>query len=187
MATPIGHALAGYAVYNVFKPDDRKSRVLLAVSMAIAPDLDFIPGFLSGAPAIYHQGVTHSVGFGIAISIGVAAMYRLKRRKLFPVFGLCFVSYISHLVIDFFGPDGRPPYGQPLFWPVSNAYFISPFNIFWGMHHAGSTDASLLQWAKGILTHYNIGAMIIEVVLIGPIVLIAQRCGKRFHRTHDSL
>jgi inner membrane protein len=174
MATPIGHSLAGYAVYKAFEPYGLKNRAILAVVMAIAPDFDFVPGFLSGAPALYHQSVTHSVGFTLAISVGVALIYCQKHQNFFPLFSLCFVAYISHLIIDFFGPDGRPPYGQPLFWPVSNEFFISPFNVFWGMHHAGSTQGSMSEWMTGVFSLYNLGAITIEIGLIVPFVFLKQ-------------
>ena len=182
MATPIGHSLAGYAVYKMFEPYGLKNRALLAVLMAIAPDFDFVPGFLRGAPALYHQGVMHSVGFALAISFVIAVIYRRKHQNCFPVFVLCFVSYISHLVIDFFGPDGRPPYGQPLLWPISNAYFISPYNVFWGMHHVGSTHGSTSEWMRGVFSLYNLGAMTFEVGILLPFVFLG-KLSRRFFAT----
>jgi inner membrane protein len=117
MATPIGHSLAGYAVYKAFEPYGLKKQALLAVVMAMAPNLDFVPGFLSGAPALYHQSVTHSVGFAFAISLAIAVIYGRKHQNFLPLLSLCLIAYSSHLLIDFFGPDGRSPYGQPFFGP----------------------------------------------------------------------
>ena len=54
MATPLGHSLAGYAVYSLFpaaKTLDQPNVLLLCVIMAISPDFDFLPGFLLGSPA----------------------------------------------------------------------------------------------------------------------------------------
>ena len=73
MATPIGHALVGFAVYKtVSGPEDRRSGrgrtvalTLLAMIFAIGPDLDFVPGVFQGRPALYHQGLSHSVGFAV--------------------------------------------------------------------------------------------------------------------------
>lgn len=174
MATPIGHSLAGYAVHTFFDRQGdvgRRNWIWLAVFMAIAPDLDFVPGFLAGTPALYHQGVSHSLGFALAVSLGAAAICA-KRNYFLPVLALCFSAYLSHLVIDFFGPDGRLPYGQPLFWPVSTEHFISPVKIFWGMHHAGSSDASQLEWITGVLSPYNLAAILVEVLVIGPFIFL---------------
>ena len=182
MATPIGHSLAGYALYRAMEPYGIKHRALLAVFMAIAPDLDFVPGFLIGTPALYHQSVSHSVGFALVISVAVALIYRRKQQSFFAIFSLCFVAYLSHLIIDFFGPDGRVPYGQPLFWPASNTYFISPVSVFWGMHHAGSTDGSRSEWMMGVFSLYNMGAVAVEIGLIMPFVFL----GKFYRRIFAS-
>ena len=83
--------------------------------MANAPDLDFLPGILIGQPALYHQGLTHSLGFAVMASLGIAGIFSFKKKMFSVVFKVCFLSYASHLVIDIFGPDGRLPYGVPLF------------------------------------------------------------------------
>ena len=178
MASPIGHALAGYAIYKIYeaKSDETGSRRALlgvALFMAIAPDLDFVPGMLIGQPALYHQLITHSIGAAFVVSIITAGLFRSMGMSFSIPFNLCFVSYLSHLAIDFFAPDGRLPYGQPLFWPVIGAHFMSPVWLFLGMHHSGSTETSTLQWLMGILTLHNLRAIAVEVLLIGPCAVLA--------------
>lgn len=173
MATPFGHSLAGFAVYT-FAPSvnrDRLSLALLCVIMANAPDLDFVPGILAGKPALYHQGITHSIGFALLVSLGAAALYRIWGQSFFTIFISAFLAYLSHLAIDFFGPDGRPPYGEPLFWPISDRYFISPITVFSGVHHVASTFGSTQEWLRGILSAHNIRAIVLESVLILPFPL----------------
>ena len=154
MATPIGHSFAGYAVYSfsaAAKENDRLSLILLCIVMTNAPDLDFVPGILIGRPALYHQGITHSLGFALMVSLVTAILYNIRGKSFSVIFNLCFLSYLSHLVIDFFGPDQRLPYGIPLFWPISGEHFISPVSLFLGVHHVRSTSASTLEWIDGIL------------------------------------
>ena len=171
MATPIGHALMGYAIYGFNGAAQRRDRltlIFLCIFMAIAPDLDILPGILVGHPALYHQGISHSLGFALLVSLGTAGICSLRGKTISTIFNLCFISYLSHLVIDFFGPDGRLPYGEPLFWPISAKHFISPIPVFWGMHHAPSTYSSTTQWAIGIATPYNLLAIAFEVTVLLP-------------------
>jgi len=189
MATPLGHSLAGYAVYSfssAAQDHDSPYKSLLCIVMANGPDFDFLPGVLLGSPALYHQGVTHSLGFAILVSLGIAGAYSVRGRSFSPIFNLCFFSYLSHLVLDFFGPDGRLPYGEPLFWPLSGEHFISPISVFLGVHHVSSTSASILEWIHGIIDIHNLGAVSVELVLISPFILLARRCRKGFFLTETN-
>ncbi len=185
LATPIGHALAGYSIYLVSQAGyDARQRgkyelVLLSIFMAVAPDLDFIPGLLLGTPAVYHQGISHSLGMALLAGVVMATFYRLNGKRFSKVFRLCFLSYLSHLVIDFFGPDGRLPYGLPLFWPLSNEHFLSPVPLFRGMHHAGSTYGSTLEWIMGIISLHNVLAVVVEVAWMVPLIFIGRSYAKR--------
>ena len=186
MATPIGHALAGYAVYGLAggKEDrERRGVLLVCVAMAIAPDLDFVPGVFFGRPALFHQGITHSIGFALVVSLVEAAVYRLVKGKGFVgIFFLGFLSYMSHLVIDYFGPDTRMPYGIPLLWPINGEYFISPVQIFLGTHHAESTSATTGAWIRGMLHLHNVSAIAWEIALIAPLILVGRWYRKRTSR-----
>ena len=177
MATPLGHSLAGYAVYSFSsggKDHNRHNLTLLCIVMANFPDLDFLPGFLIGSPALYHQGVKHSLGFGLMVSMGIAGIYHFKDNLFSTVFTLCFMSYLSHLLINFLGPDGRLPYGQPLLWPLSVEHYIFPVSVFLGAHHVRSTSATTLEWIHGILNLRNLSAMSVELVLISPFIFLAK-------------
>ena len=121
MATPIGHAVAGLVISGVSKPQTRKERIALALVCtfaALAPDLDVIPGLLLGTPARFHGGISHSLGFAVALSLAIAGAYRLVGKPSKEIFLLAVTAYISHLALDMLGPDGRPPYGIPFFWPL---------------------------------------------------------------------
>jgi membrane-bound metal-dependent hydrolase YbcI (DUF457 family) len=178
MATPIGHSLAGYAIYRALVPakDRRPALLFFAAVMATAPDLDFVPGILAGAPATYHQGLSHSLAFGVIAGVTSALVLRAIAGTAARLgFLLGFLCYASHLVVDLFGPDTRPPYGIPLFWPFSDHTFLSPVQLLLGVAHAGRTSASTGEWVNAVLTLYNVAALGLEIALILPFVLLARR------------
>lgn len=182
--TPIGHSLAGYAVYSFSVASTNRDRLKLAILcifIATAPDLDFLPGILIGRPELYHHGITHSLGFAIMASLVTAGIVSIRTKPFSLIFSLCFISYLSHVVIDFFGPSApdRHPPGIPLFWPISDENFISPVQLFLGVHHIGSPSATIIEWIESIISLYNVGAIVVEVTLIIPFIVLGQ-----WHRRH---
>lgn len=176
MATPIGHILAGYALYKISRASREASPrnlLIMSIIVAVSPDFDFVPGLVMGNPALFHQGITHSLGFALLVSVVIAGLCYVRGVSFQFIFTLCFVAYLSHLLIDFFGHDLRPPYGIPLLWPVSETYFISPKPIFWGVHHAPSTYASIREWVDGIVGMHNLHAIGVEIALLCPIIFAA--------------
>ncbi|MEW6299075.1 MAG: metal-dependent hydrolase [Thermodesulfobacteriota bacterium] len=179
MATPIGHALAGYAVYQlrpVATSEGGRERALLwlCVSMAIAPDLDFLPGMLQGHPNLYHQGISHSIGAACVVSGLTAVLLGLRNGVVWSEWGLLFLAYASHLAVDFWGPDSRPPYGQPLFWPVSGAYYLAPTPILMGVRHAKNVAATPGEWIAGVLHPQNLAAVGVEILVMAPVILLTR-------------
>jgi inner membrane protein len=175
MATPIGHALAGYAIFSAYQSTMRQNRLKLlglCLVMAIAPDFDFLPGLLAGQPALYHQGISHSLGVAAVVSFGLTVMYRLRRGTIVADWSLFFFAYVSHLAVDLLGVDARPPYGIPVFWPFSNEAYLSPWQILLGVHHAASTSDSIGAWLLRVFHLVNLKAIGIEVLAILPIVLL---------------
>jgi hypothetical protein len=84
MATSLGHGLAGYLVYRSLarhNSEDSKLLLLLCVCLAISPDLDFVPGILERKPALYHQGISHSLVFAGGAGLIASVEYRLYYRK----------------------------------------------------------------------------------------------------------
>lgn len=172
MATPVGHSLAAYAVYKFFasRTGNKGYRwLLLSVAVANAPDLDFIPGLFLGQPALYHQGATHSLSCAVTLGLLLAGMLYGRGGSFGQLFGFGFLAYSSHLILDMFGPDGRPPYGIPLFWPISNAHLISPMPLFLGMHHGGLVSTA--EWFKAIFSVNNLVALAVEVAWMAPILI----------------
>lgn len=173
MATPVGHSLAAYAVYKLFSGRETPKGgrwLLVSVSMANAPDLDFLPGLFLGQPALYHQGMTHSLSWATGVSLIVAGLVSLRGESFGPFFGLCFLAYLSHLFMDILGPDNRSPHGLPLFWPISEVYLLSPVSLFLGMHHGASDQISTWEWFERLFDLYNLGAIAVEVAWLAPII-----------------
>lgn len=176
MATPVGHSLAGYAIARLGAERGHMDRALavLCVGLALSPDLDFLPGILRGQPAFYHQTVSHSLTFALVAS-GIAAVgLHWKGRKLIRSWVVLFFAGASHLVIDLFAPDGRPPYGVPVAWPVLDVYYLAPLELFPGVRHASGTTTSTYEWVNAILDWHNVRAIVIESAILAPLVVIAE-------------
>ena len=180
MATPIGHCLLSYSVYSVAGKTTEESNAILwaCLFLSVAPDFDFIPGILQGQPNLYHQGISHSLGAALGTS-AIAAL--IIRTDFWRCWGLCFVAYASHLALDACVPDGRPPFGQPLFWPIINCHYSAPesLHILLGVRHHASTNAPLADWFGGILHLQNLAAVALELLVTFPIVFCARIVGRR--------
>ena len=150
MPTPLGHSLAGLAVWAVTrKPSTLKEALsrenagwaALCVLAANLPDADFIILGSEGLQisAKYHHGVTHSIGFALAMG-GLAGAWAWMRRatagkqaiSLTPTstnaFVVTFLCVLSHVLMDLLGTDSYPQngIGLPLLWPMSGEYYIVP-------------------------------------------------------------
>ena len=209
MATPIGHALAGLAVSSLIYRNDelpeaynlkarpggskiqkllynRGAIALLSVFMAMAPDLDLIPGILQGQPILYHGGIAHSLGSGILLSLLVVALWRTAWQRvngrwfvlegtLGFIFTTSLLAFSTHLLLDMLGPDGREPFGIPALRPLSEARFLSPIPILLGVHHASKTTAAFAEFLNGVFSLHNMIAILWESVLTVPFILLGER------------
>ncbi len=183
MATPIGHGLLGVVVYLLGTQRTGSDRwvplLTLTLFAAVAPDLDFLPGLLVGKPALYHQGISHSLIFAVFAAALCAIFPRRTKVSRAALFGLVFFAYVSHLFLDFFGPDTRPPYGIPIFWPVNDVYFQSPVIVLPGVWHARRTGAPISEWLVGVLSWHNVLTVLKEAAALTPAVLLTAWLRKR--------
>lgn len=161
MSSPILHGLVGmgmaYAAaarhpHETPPPLLRQlPRLLIGGALACLPDVDYLPGILTGNLNAYHQQFTHSLLFCIAAAILLSPA--LKRWFSMPVILLLI---LSHLMIDFFTADHSLPYGIPLFWGFRTDFFHSPW-------------APLPAWAKDqmgdLFTLHNIRPAAIEATI----------------------
>ncbi len=190
MATPLGHMLAGLALGRGF--DDSSGRTALGVTigcvvLAVAPDLDFLPGLLQGQPVLYHQGPSHSLVVGLALSLGATLLIRPDRRHLLRTWLLLFAAFSSHLAIDSLGPDGRPPIGMPLLWPFSDASWLAPVTLLPGVRHAASDSESARTWLAMVFSWHNVRVILVEIALLGPLLIVAEGLRRRRGRRAPDL
>ncbi len=146
MSSPIAHLATGYAVYRVLLAHDPKvaglprgTRLLTASFFAMAPDLDFIAGWIADDFPAYHNNVSHSFVFGAMACLAATwAVHRLAPAVRRPAFWLfSFGCLATHILVDY-ATRGR---GVMLFWPFFNERLSSPFLLFSGV-----------SWSKGLGT-----------------------------------
>lgn len=131
MALPLAHATGGYLVYEALRPigPHRPALLILAVALANAPDLDFVPGLLAGRPGAWHRGATHSIV--AALGVAAVAWMAVRRRCSAParIAALAGVAWASHLVIDFLTADAEVPPGVPFLWPLSARTWLASHTL----------------------------------------------------------
>jgi inner membrane protein len=153
--------------------------------MAMAPDLDFLLGILMGQPSRYHQGLSHSLGAAVMVSLALTLLYSRKRHTMAGEGGRFFLAYASHLVLDFWGADTRPPYGIPLFWPLSERVYLALWPVFMGVQHTLPTTATTGDWLLTIFQPVNLRAIGIEVLVLLPIALLVRAlCTSKGNKTN---
>ena len=167
MPTPVAHGLAGAILYTLARPQaPGRERVgfALAAFSGLAADLDFLPGLLLGDPGRFHHGASHSVGAAVLFGLVVAALaptgcFGSYSQRAWMFAGL----YASHLLLDFFAVDTTPPYGEPLFWPFSREFYLSPWTPLLDVKH-GRTWEAFVNWA-------NARTVAVEAALFIPLWL----------------
>ena len=153
-----------------------RQRWLLIGSVVIAnlPDVDFLPGILLDDPRFFHHQATHSLVAVVMVSLltgAIASWWKLNRIG-WGVWGGGL--YLSHLVLDFLVNDPTPPFGVQFLWPFSKTYFISPITPFRRFDYFDSTVGVLAS----LLSLYNFGTIVWELVLMSPLVGLAFYIGK---------
>lgn len=166
MPTPVGHSLAGLSLYLIFNRDHsflKNWKGLLPFFIAaLAPDLDFIPGLVIGDANRYHHGITHSIGASLIFTFLFSLVFMLHRD--FQERFIIFLSlFLSHVFLDYFSVDTSFPYGVPLFWPLSERYYLSDPQIFLDIQRG---SISLL------FSYHNWIAAFREALILGPVVAI---------------
>ena len=164
MPTPVGHALAGIAAGSLYtKPPPLISTwrdIALFAALGQVPDLDFIPGFFTGQLDYWHHGASHSIFAALAVGL-IFYIYGRTRGDGRRWGLMAFWVVLSHVVLDAINEDTSPPHGIPLFWPLSNEfYLIYPFFMdVWRYP----------PWAATII--HNLYAVGLEIAVLGPIAL----------------
>ena len=168
MPSPIAHLGAGYVLFAFFRrhlspaviETTGRGLILLAICFffSMLPDIDAVPGFLSGDMGRYHNQWTHSLLWALGLSALLAAIvYAVKRKAFLAWFTLLFSCYSIHIVMDYF-TYGR---GVRLLWPVAADRFKSDPSFFGGLH-----------WSEGLFSSNHIWTAI-EEISFGAILIAA--------------
>ena len=174
MATPVGHSIIGLACgrfYGSTTIGPSWRWYLFAIVAANAADFDFLPGLLIGDVNRYHQFASHSIL--AALLFGGLVILATWRHASKPVaLGvLSSIIYATHLVIDCFTMDIRPPHGIPLLWPVSQEHFIMPVTLFGGVKH-GVPGQSITVVIGELFSWHNFKGIALEVVVLTPLLIL---------------
>jgi len=174
MALPIAHATAGYLIQRL----DRRpiawrgwTRALAFAIIGNLPDVDFLVGFVLGRPGEFHRRASHTIVAAVAFGIVAGAFLAWRRLDRFwPATLLCAAAYGTHLLVDFFTIDQRPPSGAPFLWPFSDAYFISPVTVFGEILIDGRSRVGFI---RGVLDWPTIAVLARETLIaLGAIACV---------------
>jgi inner membrane protein len=172
MPSPVGHSLAGLIIYQIAPEIQglaRRQVIALYLFAANAPDLDFVPGLIAGAPNRFHHGISHSMGLALLFAgLATLVLRRFDRQRLWRHFLVFFSLYLSHLILDYLSADYGAPYGVPLFWPASNTYYMSPLVLFSDIHRSTTTT----QFFPSLLSAHNLWSVSRECLVLVPILLL---------------
>lgn len=153
MPSPIGHALGGIAIGWHVSPSQKLRTAAVLAAVAIAPDLDLVFGT--------HREISHSIG--AALAAGLVAVVATRSPRWGAAIAL---AWASHVLFDWLSNDTRPPIGVMALWPFTRDYYKASFEIF--------PPVSRKYWESRFWI-YNLRAVVMEMVILGPACLLALR------------
>lgn len=176
MPSPIVHLAAGVLIARRLTrlPNGRHNRRAIwasALFFSMAPDLDAIPGLLTGNLSAYHNEATHSLFFGMAFCLIAAPGVRLflDGWSFSRVYVFVLLCYLFHLALDLLT---RGP-GLKLFWPLTDERYSLPVTLFYGVRHS-----------EGLLTAHHLITLANELLVVGVLVLVIRRASLPGSRNH---
>jgi membrane-bound metal-dependent hydrolase YbcI (DUF457 family) len=170
MPSPIGHLLAGAAVYAGGTKPDTRSTALLVIALvgSIVPDLDFLPGILIGDLGEFHHGISHSFAFatlfGAVIFVLAHAMDKTLAHR---ASAYAVLAYSSHVILDFVNVN-MGTRGVPLLWPFSQDEFGVNLRLFGYFFYDETGIRGVFHWR-------NLTPVARELLVLGSIVLLLLR------------
>jgi membrane-bound metal-dependent hydrolase YbcI (DUF457 family) len=157
MPSPIGHALAGAATAWAIDPRAGRRLTLVAAGLAALPDVDLML-------PVRHRTGTHSIGAVIAVTIIAAIVTgQVTRHRVWRTVCICGAAYATHLLLDWLAADLFFPYGLQVWWPFSDRFYISGWELFAQTERVRLFTAPVLK--------QNIQAIAQEIAILGPLVL----------------
>lgn len=183
MPLPVAHSMAGLSIYfwgeelRFFK--NRGLTLLLFAFVAVLPDADFFPGWLQGNPNLYHTLWSHSLGAAILAAGLFALVFSRKNGQFLRYFVIFFSLYYSHIILDFFNDDTRPPLGVMAFWPLSSTFYLSPVPLFDSVHK--SSDSS--TFVASVLSFPNLIGAVKELLILSPFAALSFFLKRKIKKT----
>ena len=173
MPTSIGHALGGVAA--AWTADLVSGRRAWRTAPAAASWyrragngltlVCAVVGAIADADLLFriHRTFSHSIGAVIVVGMLAGAIAAAWNRPVVRVASMCAAAYGTHLLLDWLAVDLMPPYGIQVFWPFSDAWYISPWIVFRQIERARLFSATTLR--------LNALAVAQELLILGPIAV----------------
>ena len=172
MASAFSHIAVPAVLYASFKSDTVNFRLfVLAAVCSVFPDMDVI-GFKFGIPygsQWGHRGFTHSLFFALCLASFLTIFHRQLRSKPWAVFGLCFVSCVSHAFLDAMTNGGL---GVALYWPFSSGRIFLPFRPI--QVSPIGVGSFFTEWGLRVIASELIWVLI-PALVIGTIAAVIRR------------
>ncbi len=160
---------------NVVATRERVWLLIAAGLLALAPDLDVLPGLvIVGDPRLFHHQASHSLVAAAAVGIfGALAGWWWKANSAW--WGLWSGGiYASHVGLDLLVDDPSPPLGAQVLWPFSDIYVISPVTPFMRFDYFNPGVGMI----EAMLSLQNLATVAWETLLLSPFVLLAWYLGR---------
>ncbi len=119
MASAFSHIAIPAVLYANFKNQAVNFKLLLMASIcSVIPDADVIAFKfgISYQSQWGHRGFTHSIVFAVVLACICLLFYRRVNSRPWIVFWFCFISCVSHPLLDMMTNGGL---GVALYWPFS--------------------------------------------------------------------
>ena len=176
MPTPIAHSLVGFIISSVSPYgrvfENNLLNFFLIIFVSVLPDLDLLPGMISGVMFKYHHGITHSFFAALVISFLLSfIIYIFQKKNILSHTFLFTIIYSLHIIFDLFGyDDGRlNGIGMPIFFPFNSDRYISTVIIFNGdlFKDGNVTLHSLLRYTNlNLIITEILSALLVGILLV---------------------
>ncbi|MFH0953896.1 MAG: metal-dependent hydrolase [Verrucomicrobiota bacterium] len=177
MPSPAAHSLIGLAVaLVVLRPArcvrdtlsalwEQRGYLLAILFMANLPDIDYIPGVLTGRINAFHYEYTHTAGWVLAMAVALWFGWRRKEKRLgWNVLAVLLVAGATHLAADWVTDDQAAPFGIMAFWPLTDRRYLASAHVFGSLWKA--------EWSDVFKLH-NVKVVLLEIGACLPLVAAA--------------
>ena len=160
MPLPVAHGLLGASIVAALLPRSTRNRFFMSLLggalIANAADLDFVLVAVLHSKA-WHRGFTHSIGFGLLISLLFLAIPGQTKLRNVVTYGSAFMSHglLDYLTSNYGG-------GVQLFWPITQARLTLGL---WGLSEVPS-QLTPLEIFKALALEAVLFSMLLLTVLL---------------------